>query len=190
MANAKSLEGKRVAILVEDGVEQIELTEPRSALEEAGAETHLISPRPGRVRAWNHDDWGGEFEVDASIDDVDPAEFDAVFVPGGVMSPDRLRMNHKAVEFLRAADAAGKPIAAICHGPWLLAEADIVRGRRVTSYPSLRTDLRNAGAEWIDDAVVTDQGMVTSRGPRDLPAFIAKTIEEIAEGEHRARKAA
>lgn len=183
------LKGKKVAILVEKGFEQVELTEPRQALADAGAETHLISPQEGRVRAWNHTDWGDEFEVGVPLAQARAADYHALLLPGGVMNPDRLRMNEQAVSFVRAFFEDGRPVAAICHGPWVLVEADVVRGRTVTSYPSLKTDLRNAGAEWVDREVVVDQGLVTSRNPDDIPAFNAKMVEEIAEGRHTHRAA-
>jgi len=187
---AGDIQGKRVAILATNGVEQVELTEPRKALEQAGAHTELVSPEAGKIKAWNFSEWGDEFDVDVTLDTANPDDYDALLLPGGVMNPDRLRMNEKAVAFVRAFYEQGKPIAAICHGPWLLAEADIVRGRRVTSYPSLKTDLRNAGADRVDEEVVTDEGIVTSRRPDDIPAFNRKMIEEIAEGRHERRKAA
>jgi protease I len=178
------LSGKKVAILITHGVEQVELTEPREALEEAGATTQIVSPESDRVKGWNHTDWGDEFEVDVAIERADASNYDALLLPGGVMNPDRLRMNKKAVDFVRDFFEQGKPVASICHGPWVLVEADVVRGRTVTSYPSLRTDLENAGATWVDEEVVTDKGLVTSRNPNDLPAFNRKMIEEFAEGIH------
>lgn len=189
---AGKLSGKRVAILATDGFEQSELTEPRRALEEAGAETDVVAPRQGRIRGWKMKDWGDEVEVDALLADADPDDYDALVLPGGVMNPDRLRMDDKAIRFVRSFFDAKKPVAAICHGPWTLVEADAVRGRRLTSWPSLQTDIRNAGGEWVDEQVVTDQGLVTSRKPDDIPAFNAKMIEEIAEGRHQraGRKAA
>jgi protease I len=187
---AKDIQGKRVAILATKGVEQVELTEPRKALEQAGAHTELVSPEAGKVRAWNFTEWGDEFDVDITLDAASPDDYDALMLPGGVMNPDQLRLNDKAVAFVRSFFEQGKPIAAICHAPWMLAEADIVRGRRLTSYPSLKTDLRNAGAAWVDEEVVTDDGIVTSRGPKDIPAFNRKMIEEIGEGRHERRKAA
>lgn len=181
---AQPLNGKKVAILVEEGFEQPEMTEPRRALEEAGAGTDLISPRSGQVRAWQHDHWGDEFTVDVPIDQANPDDYDALLVPGGVMSPDRLRLNDRAVNFVRAFFDSGKAVAAICHGPWMLAEADKVRGRAVTSWPSLKADLKNAGANWRDEEVVTDHGLVTSRKPADIPAFNRKIIEEFSEPQH------
>ena len=186
----QTLSGRRVAILVTDGFEQSEMTEPRKALAQAGAETTLIAPSPGKVKGWNHKDWGDEFRVDATLEESDPNGFDALLLPGGVMNPDRLRTNREAVQFVRAFVDAGKPVASICHGPWLLVEADVVRGRTITSWPSLQTDIRNAGGQWVDREVVTDKGLVTSRKPDDIPAFNAKMIEEFAEGKHSARRAA
>jgi protease I len=181
---AEKLAGKRVAILVAQGFEEVELTEPRKALDAAGAKTEIVSPEDGTVKAWAKTDWGGEYKVDRKLDGANPSDYDALLLPGGVMNPDHLRMNEKAVEFARAFVDAGKPIAAICHGPWLLAEADAVRGREVTSFPSISTDLRNAGANWVDKEVVVDSGIVTSRKPDDIPAFNRKMIEEFAEGTH------
>jgi protease I len=178
------LSGKKVAILVADGFEQVELTEPRQALEDAGAETRIVSPAQGRVKGWQKDHWGDEVEVDVPLDQASPDEFDALLLPGGQMNPDNLRKEERAVSFVRSFIDAGKPVAAICHGPWVLVEADAVRGRRMTSYSSIKTDLRNAGAEWVDEEVVVDEGIVTSRNPDDIPAFNRKMIEEIAEGRH------
>lgn len=186
----ENLAGKKVAILVEDGFEQVELTEPKAALEQAGATAMIVSPRQGEVRGWNHTDWGDRLPVDKHLSEARPEDFDALLLPGGVMNPDKLRMNPDAVAFVRAFVDAKKPIASICHGPWTLIEADAVRGRTMTSYPSIRTDLRNAGATVVDREVVVDQGLVTSRDPKDIPAFNAKMIEEIAEGVHTRRKAA
>ncbi len=179
------LQGKKVAILVDDGFEQVELLEPRKALDEAGAKTVVVSPKKDRVKGWNHTEWGQEVKVDQPLDQARAEDFDALLLPGGVMNPDHLRMNRKAVDFTKAFFAAGKPVAAICHGPWTLVEADVVRGRTVTSYPSIQTDLRNAGAHWVDQEVVVDNGLVTSRKPQDIPAFNRKMIEEIGEGIHR-----
>jgi protease I len=179
----------RVAILVANGFEQEELTRPREALEAAGAVTELVSPEDGKVKGWEHTDWGDEFDVDVSLDDADPEAYDALLLPGGVMNPDRLRGNEGALAFVRAFFQAGKPVAAICHAPWTLIDAGVVEGREMTSYPSLRTDLRNAGATWVDREVVVDQGLVTSRKPADIPAFIGKMIEEFAEGRHAGQSA-
>lgn len=183
------LEGKKVAILATDGFEQSELMEPYKALREAGADALIVSPTGGKIQGMKHADKADPFEVDLTLDQADADDFDALVLPGGVMNPDALRMNPKAVHFVKDFHAARKPIAAICHGPWLLVEADVVDGRRVTSWPSLKTDLRNAGAEWTDAEVVCDRGLVTSRKPDDLPAFCRKMIEEIAEGRHERRGA-
>lgn len=182
------LNGKRVAILASDGVEQVELTEPRKALEETGATVQLVSPKSGKIKAWQHDKWGDELDVDLTLDEAHAESFDALMLPGGVMNPDHLRLEPKAVQFVRAFFQAGKPVAAICHAPWLLVEANVVRGRTVTSWPSLRTDLLNAGADWVDREVAVDEGLVTSREPADLPAFNGKMIEEFAEGPHEGQR--
>jgi protease I len=181
---AGKLNGKRVAILATDGVEQVELTEPRKALEEAGAKTTLVSPKTGKIKGWQHDHWGDELDVDLTLDQASANDFDALMLPGGVMNPDHLRTNAKAVEFVRQMFQAGKPVAAICHGPWLLVEAGVIRNRTVTSWPSLQTDIRNAGGDWVDREVATDNGLVTSRKPDDIPAFNRKMVEEFAEGVH------
>lgn len=186
MATAQ-LKGKRIAILATEGVEQVELVEPRKALDEAGAETTLIAPKEGEIRAWQHDKWGDQLRVDLPLSQARPDDFDGLLLPGGVMNPDRLRLERSAVEFVRAFAQSGRPIAAICHAPWMLVEADVVRGRSVTSWPSLQTDLRNAGARWVDREVVVDQGLVTSRKPDDIPAFNDKMLEEFAEGVHTER---
>jgi len=186
----QQLSGKRVAILVENGFEQVELTEPRDALDEAGAQTQIVSPVEGQVKGWRHTEWGDSFKVDLPLQNARPEEFDALLLPGGVMNPDKLRMNPQAVQFVKAFFDARKPVAAICHGPWTLVEADVVRGRTVTSWPSLKTDIRNAGGHWVDQEVVTDNGLVTSRKPDDIPAFNRKMVEEFAEGQHRQRRAA
>ncbi|GAB4379895.1 MAG: type 1 glutamine amidotransferase domain-containing protein [Elainellaceae cyanobacterium] len=181
---AQELNGKKVAILVTDGFEQAEMTEPRQALDKAGAQTHLISPKSDRVQGWNHFDKADYFPVDVSLEQADASNYDALLLPGGVANPDQLRTNQKAVQFVKAFFNAKKPVAAICHGPWTLIEADAVRGRTVTSWPSLQTDLKNAGANWVDREVVVDNGLVTSRNPHDIPAFNSKIIEEFAEGKH------
>jgi protease I len=178
---ANTLQGKKIAILATDGFEQSELTEPRQALQEAGAETQVVSPKHGKIKGWNHKDWGDEVAVDLALKSANPAEFDALLLPGGVMNPDQLRMNSDAVQFVRNFFEAGKPIAAICHGPWMLVEADIVRGRTVTSWPSLKTDIRNAGGSWVDKEVVKDQQLVTSRKPDDIPAFNREMIALFAQ---------
>jgi len=185
----QKLNGKRVAILVEDGFEQIELTSPKQALEEAGAKTHIISPKTDKVKGWEHTKWGQEFPVDVAIEQANADEYDALLLPGGVMNPDKLRTNAQAVQFVRTFFDQKKPVAAICHGPWMLAEAGVVKGRKMTSYPSIQTDLKNAGANWVDQEVVVDQGLVTSRNPDDLPAFNRKLVEEVAEGQHARQRA-
>lgn len=174
-SSTPSLKGKRVAILATEGVEQVELTRPRKALEKAGAATSLISPRShikgGKIRAWNLVKWGDRFKIDLDLSRAQAATYDALVLPGGVMNPDFLRTDPDAVAFVRSFVEAGKPMAAICHGPWMLIEAEAVAGRTVTSWPSLKTDLTNAGANWVDQEVAEDRGLVTSRGPQDLPAF-------------------
>ena len=171
------LSGLRVAILVEDAFEQVEMTQPRAALDDAGAQTILVSPRKDHVQAWNHHDPAQTFPVDRPLDQASPADFDALMLPGGVMNPDALRMNPEAVEFVRAFADAGKPIAAICHGPWMLVEAGLVRDKTLTSWPSLKTDVRNAGGNWVDREVVEDHGIVTGRKPDDIPAFNERMID-------------
>ncbi len=174
------LTGKRIAIVVTDGFEQVEMTEPRKALEDAGAETVLVSPKTGQVKGWKHTEWGDSFQVDMKLADARANDFDALLLPGGVMNPDKLRLEPDAARFVRTFFDAGKPVAAICHGPWLLIDAGVVKGRTVTSWPSIRTDLANAGANVVDKEVVVDHGLVTSRKPDDIPAFNRKMIEEFA----------
>jgi len=188
MAAQNKLDGKRVAILATDGVEQVELTEPRKALDEAGAQTVVVSPKTGKIKGWQHDHWGDEIPVDRELSTVQADDFDALMLPGGVMNPDRLRQNEQAVQFVRRFFELGKPVAAICHAPWMLVEAGVVKGKTVTSWPSLRTDIENAGADWVDREVVTDEGLVTSRKPDDIPAFNRKMLEEFAEGVHAAQR--
>ena len=178
------LDGKRVAILVAEGFEQVEMTGPRKALQEAGAQTKIVSPAKGEVQGWNHFDKADKFPVDVPLDQARAEDFDALMLPGGVANPDQLRMNPKAVQFARSFFDAGKPIGVICHGPWTLIEAGVVEGRTMTSWPSLKTDLENAGAEWVDREVVVDHGLVSSRNPKDIPAFSRKIVEEFAEGSH------
>ena len=178
------LSNKKVAILTEEGFEQVELTSPKEALEAAGATVHIISPKSGKIKAWDKDKWGIEIDVDKNLSDANPDDYDALVLPGGVLNPDKLRQNKDAVAFASAFLDEGKPVAAICHGPQLLIETGMLKGRRLTSYPSLQTDLINAGANWVDEEVVTENGLVTSRRPADLEAFNKKTIEEIAEGVH------
>jgi protease I len=170
MAN-DTLHGLKVAILVADGFEQVELVEPREALDQAGADTQVVSPNRERVRGWNFTDWGDEIAVDVPLDRARPEDFDALLLPGGVMNPDTLRMQPPAVEFVRAFFDSGKPVAVICHGPWTVIETGAARGRRIASWPSLKTDLRNAGAEWVDQPVVLDRNLVSSRRPDDIPEF-------------------
>ena len=179
----ESLQGKKVAILVADGFEQIELTEPRKALDQAGAKTEIVSPAEGKVKGWNHTDWGQELPVDVPLDQAKPDGYDALLLPGGVMNPDKLRANPAAVRFIKHFVQAGKPVAAICHGPWTLIEAGAVRNRRMTSYESIQTDLKNAGAQWVDQEVVTDGNLVTSRKPDDIPAFNRAMVELFARQE-------
>ena len=180
----KSLEGKTVAILATDGVEQVELTEPRKAVEAAGAIVRLLSLKPGAIQGMNHDQKGDKLPVDGLVADARVDEYDALILPGGVQNPDTLRTDEKAVAFVCDFVESGKPVGVICHGPWVMIEADVVRGRRMTSWPSVRTDLRNAGAEVVDEEVVVDRGLVSSRKPEDLPAFCRKLVEEFAEGHH------
>jgi protease I len=178
------LNGKKVAVLTENGFEEVELTKPVEALREAGAEVHIISPQKEKVKAWDHDHWSIEVPVDRVLDEANPEEYDALLLPGGVLNPDQLRTNAKAVDFARHFIEYGKPLAAICHGPQLLIETGMIGTRTLTSYPSIRTDLVNAGALWEDKEVVVDNGLVTSRSPQDIPAFNKKMLEEIAEGKH------
>ena len=186
----KQLTGKRVAILVANGFEQVELTGPKEALEAAGAETQIVSPVEKKVRGWEgeEEDWGSKFKVDVPLAEANARNYDALLLPGGVMNPDKLRIEPQAIEFIREFVNAGKPIGAICHGPWTLIDAGAVRGRRMTSYPSIKTDLINAGANWVDAEVVVDNGIVTSRKPADIPAFNRKLIEEITEGAHNRQR--
>ena len=183
------LSGKRVAFLATDGVEQVELTEPWKAVEEAGGTPVLVSLEPGEIQGYEHLDAADKFSVDEVVGEADESDFAGLVIPGGVANPDALRMDEDAVNFTRSFFEAGKPAAVICHGPWMLVEADVARGRTVTSWPSVRTDLRNAGAEWVDEEVVVDSGLVTSRKPDDLPAFCAKVVEEIGEGVHAGQTA-
>ena len=176
---ADRLDGARVAALVEEGFEQVELVEPKRALEEAGAVVDIVSPRRESVRSWTHGDWAEEFAVDVELSAADPERYDALLLPGGVRNPDRLRRNEDAWRFVRAFFAAHKPVAAICHAAWTLVDAGVIDGRRLTSYPSLQTDLKNAGAAWVDEEVVVDRGLVTSRSPKDIPAFNEALIDEM-----------
>ncbi len=181
---AERLEGKKVAFLLTDGVEQVELTEPWKTVEDEGGTPELISLESGEVQGFNHDEKADTFSVDRVVADADQSDYDGLVLPGGVHNPDTLRMDDGAVSFVRSFFDAGKPVAAICHGPWVLVEADVVRGRTLTSWPSLETDIRNAGGTWVDEEVHVDSGLVTSRNPDDLPAFCDKLAEEICEGRH------
>lgn len=187
---AENLTGKTIAILATDGVEQVELTEPRAALEGAGAKTELISPKANRIKAWKFKEWGDDLKVDKTVDQAHPQDYDALLLPGGVMNPDHLRMDAGAVDFVREFVSTGKPVAAICHGPWTLIEAGVVAGRTMTSWPSVKTDLRNAGADWVDREVVTDGPFITSRKPDDIPAFSQALMEAVSRGMQQARAAA
>ena len=182
---SSNLSGKKIAILATDGFEQSELTEPRKALDQAGATTVVVSPKDGAIKGWKHTNWGESVSVNKTLDQSKPEEFDALMLPGGVMNPDHLRMEPKAVEFVRRFAATGKPVAAICHGPWMLAEAGVVKGKTLTSWPSIRTDLVNAGAQWVDEEVVSDGQFITSRKPDDIPAFSRRLIEAVSRGAAR-----
>jgi protease I len=179
-----TLTGKKIAILTESGFEEVELTEPKKALEDAGATVDIVSAQKQKVKAWDSDHWSIELPVNVALDDADINDYDALVIPGGVMNPDKMRINPSYVEFARKFMESGKPVAAICHAPQLLIETGLLKGRKLTSYPSLQTDLKNAGAIWYDKEVVTDMGLVTSRSPKDIPAFNKKMIEEIREGVH------
>ena len=178
------LDGKKVAILVANFFEQVEMTKPRAALEEAGAEVKIVSPENGQIQGMNHEKLGDKFNVDLALEAARPEEFDALMIPGGTMNPDTLRSTPEALEFTKHFLRAGKPIAAICHAPWVLIDAGVVRGRKLTSWPAIQTDVKNAGGNWLDQEVVVDNGLVTSRKPDDIPAFSQKMIEEFAEGRH------
>jgi protease I len=185
-----TLAGKKVAILVADGFEQVEMTKPRNALADAGAETKIVSPKAGQIQGMHHADKGDKFDVDLALDQARPEEFDALVIPGGLMNPDQLRSTPEALEFIRHFFREGKPVAAICHGPWVLIDAGVVRGRTLTSWPAIKTDVRNAGGNWVDEEVVVDNGLVTSREPDDIPAFNQKMIEEFCEGKHTPQREA
>ncbi|HLK51259.1 MAG TPA: type 1 glutamine amidotransferase domain-containing protein [Bryobacteraceae bacterium] len=180
-----NLNGLKVAIVAEDGFEMVELTEPRKALDGAGAVTEIVSPRPDRIRAWNHTEWGEYLKVDVPLDHASHDRFEALLLPGGVMNPDRLRMQPKAVSFVRAFFDANKPVATICHGPWMVIEAGVAKGRKIAAWPSLKTDLQNAGAEWVDREVVVDRNLVTSRKPDDIPAFNLAMLDLFSRAEAR-----
>ncbi|HEX4638036.1 MAG TPA: type 1 glutamine amidotransferase domain-containing protein [Chthoniobacterales bacterium] len=187
---ANKLDGKKVAILVADGFEQVEMTEPREALDEAGAETKIVSLKSGKIQGMNHADKGDKFDVDLTLDEARPEDFDALMIPGGLINPDSLRSDKRALEFARHFFNARKPVAAICHGPQVLISADLVRGRKMTSWPAIEVDMRNAGADWVNEEVVVDNGLVTSRKPDDIPAFNRKMIEEFCEGKHEGQRQA
>ena len=187
---ANELQGKKIAFIATDGVEQVELTEPWKAVEKAGATPELISIEPGEVQAWKHFDKGDTFPVDKTIEEADPDDYDGLVLPGGVANPDQLRTNEDVVDFIRRFAESGKPIGVICHGPWTLVEADVVRELTLTSWPSLKTDIRNAGGNWVDEEVVVDKGLTTSRKPDDIPAFNDKIVEEFCEGRHEQLAAA
>ncbi|MBA3662211.1 MAG: type 1 glutamine amidotransferase [Gammaproteobacteria bacterium] len=177
----KNLTGKKIAILVTNGFEQVELTDPKAALEKAGAKVDIISPEKDKVKGWKHTEWGDEFKVDVLLDDADPTQYDALLLPGGVINPDKLRLNDEAINFVKRMNQANKPIAAICHGPWLLINAGIVKDRKLTSWPSIKLDLINAGAKWHDAEVIRDLNLVTSRKPEDIPAFNEEIINVFSE---------
>jgi protease I len=188
--NDHILDGKKVAILATDGFEQDELLSPLEALKNAGADAQVVSPsEESKIKGWKHTDWGKKVKVDLPLNEASAEDFDALVLPGGVMNPDHLRRDPRVLEFVKSFFNAGKPVGAICHGPWTLIDAGVVRGRRMTSYETIQTDLKNAGANWVDEEVVVDNGLVTSRKPDDLPAFNAKLIEEISEGIHPRRSA-
>ncbi len=180
----ENLNRKKVAILATNGFEESELREPKKALEKAGAEVHIISEASGKIKGWSDGNWSNEINVDKTLDEVSQSDYDALLLPGGVINPDKLRTNKQAVTFVKSFFENHKPVGAICHGPWLLAEADVLKGRKITSYNSIKTDMINAGANWVDEEVVVDKGLVTSRSPKDLPAFNAKLVEEVYEGKH------
>ncbi|MBJ7882620.1 type 1 glutamine amidotransferase domain-containing protein [Gelidibacter salicanalis] len=185
----ENLNKKKVAILATNGFEESELREPRKALEKAGAEVHIVSEESGAIKAWADGNWGSDYKVDKTLEEVSQNDYHALMLPGGVINPDKLRTNPKAVSFVKSFFENKKPVGAICHGPWLLAEADVLKGRKITSYSSIKTDLINAGANWVDEEVVVDEGLVTSRSPKDLPAFNAKLVEEVYEGKHENQEA-
>ncbi|HLY50730.1 MAG TPA: type 1 glutamine amidotransferase domain-containing protein [Solirubrobacteraceae bacterium] len=187
---AQELQGKRIAFLFTEGAEQAEVTEPLKAVKDAGADVDIVSLEPGEIEMWNHFDKGEKIDADVAASDADALSYDGLVLPGGVANPDQLRLDEGAVKFIRSFFEQHKPVGVICHGPWTLIEADVVKGRRITSWPSLQTDLRNAGAEWVDEEVVVDNGLVSSRKPDDLKAFCAKLVEEFAEGKHEGQKAA
>jgi protease I len=178
----EKLQGKKIAIVATDGFEQVELTEPKKALEAAGATVHVISPKPGQIKGWKSTNWGETTKVDRTLDEAKPAEYDGLVLPGGQMNPDKLRIEPKAVAFVTEFFNSGKPIGAICHGPWMLVEAGVLKNKTLTSWPSIRTDIRNAGGHWVDEDVVTDKSLTTSRRPDDLPVFNERLIREFSHG--------
>ncbi|WP_191858202.1 type 1 glutamine amidotransferase domain-containing protein [Hanstruepera ponticola] len=180
----ENLNRKIVAILATNGFEESELKEPKKALEEAGADVHIVSLESGEIKGWADGNWSNSYKVDKTLDEVSQSDYNALMLPGGVINPDLLRRNDKAISFVKSFFENKKPVAAICHAPWLLAEADVLKGRKVTSYNSIKTDIVNAGANWVDEEVVVDEGLVTSRSPKDLPAFNDKLVEEVYEGKH------
>jgi protease I len=177
---SQSIRGKRIAIVATDGFEQVELTDPKKGLEAAGATTQVLSIKSGKIKGWDHTDWGKSVKVDGLVADADPADYDALVLPGGQINPDKLRIDKDAVSFIKRFAESGKPVAAICHGPWTLIEAGVVKGRTMTSWPSVHTDLTNAGAKWVDKEVVVDGSFITSRKPEDIPAFTEKLIDALA----------
>ncbi|TYA52465.1 type 1 glutamine amidotransferase domain-containing protein [Formosa maritima] len=185
----ENLNRKTVAILATNGFEESELKEPKIALEEAGADVHIVSLESGEIKGWSNGNWSNTYKVDKTLDKVSQSDYNALLIPGGVINPDLLRRNDKAVSFVKSFFENKKPVGAICHGPWLLAEANVLKGRKVTSYNSIKTDMINAGANWVDQEVVVDEGLVTSRSPKDLPAFNSKLIEEVYEGKHKLQTA-
>lgn len=185
----ENLKNKKVAIIATDGFEEVELTAPKEALEEAGAEVHIVSDKSPDIKAWNEGDWSKSYKVDKSLDSVSEGDYDALVIPGGVINPDKMRRNAQAVSFVRSFFKNKKPVAAICHGPWLLAEAGVLENRKITSFHSIKTDMVNAGANWVDEEVVVDEGLVTSRSPEDLDAFCNKLVEEVKEGKHEEQTA-
>ena len=186
---SEQLNGKKIAILATDGFEQVELTEPKKALEAAGATTEVIAPKSGEIKGWKFTEWGDTVRVNKTLDQARPSDYDVLLLPGGVINPDHLRTEPKAVQFVKEFAQSGKTVAAICHGPWTLIEADVVRGRKMTSWPSLKTDLKNAGANWVDEQVVADGNFITSRKPDDIPAFSQKIIETLADKKQHLRAA-
>lgn len=184
-----NLNKKRVAILATNGFEESELRDPKKALETAGAEVHIISEKNGSIKGWDNGNWSNEYKVDKTIDEVNQSDYHALMLPGGVINPDTLRRNNLAITFIKSFFENHKPVAAICHAPWLLAEADVLKGRKITSFSSIKTDMINAGANWVDEEVVVDEGLVTSRSPKDMDAFTSKLVEEVYEGKHEEQTA-